>query len=106
MNEAVKYDGEKLRLDLIPPEAIEGLGDVLTYGANKYNDHNWEQGTSWMRIYAALQRHLLAFHRGIDIDEESGMSHLKHALANVSFLLTYQDRNIGTDDRLIIERTK
>ena len=94
-----KYDEDKLRLDLIPPEALEGLAEVLGFGAKKYANRNWEKGMDWMRIYASLQRHLLAFHKGIDVDEESGLKHLHHALTNLTFLVTYQDRDIGKDNR-------
>ncbi len=99
MGGAIKLDDGKLMLDLIPPEAIEGLAEVLTYGAKKYEHRNWEKGFNWMRVYASLQRHLLEFSKGNDIDEESGLSHLHHALANISFLVTFQDRKTGTDNR-------
>jgi len=50
--EGIKHDAGKLRLDLIPPEAIRALGEVLTYGTNKYGDRNWEKGISEDRLYA------------------------------------------------------
>lgn len=94
-----KYDGGKLRLDLVPVEAIEALGAVLTHGASKYGDRNWERGMAWSRPYAALLRHLLAWWRGEDIDPESGLPHLWHAATNAAFLVAYAGRGIGTDDR-------
>lgn len=97
--EGLKYDQNKLRLDLIPPEAIEALGKVLTYGAAKYGDSNWKKGMRWGRIYAALQRHLLAWHGSRDIDSESGLPHLYHALANLTFLIYYTQKKIGKDTR-------
>lgn len=36
--EGLKHDAGKLRLDLIPPEAIRVLGEVLTCGTDKYGD--------------------------------------------------------------------
>lgn len=97
--EGIKYDKNKARLDLIPKEALDALGSVLQYGANKYGDRNWEKGMEWHRVYGALQRHLWAFWSGEDTDPESGLPHLEHALANAAFLLTYYKRKIGTDDR-------
>jgi hypothetical protein len=103
---AQRHNTGKLRLDLLPPEAIEGLASIVTYGAEKYADRDWEKGDKYMTTYASLQRHLLAFHKGIDIDEESGLSHLHHAMANIAFLITYQDRGIGEDDRPVIKKGK
>ena len=40
----VKHDSGKLRMDLVPPEAIKAMADVLTSGAAKYGDRNWEKG--------------------------------------------------------------
>jgi len=34
--EGRKFDGEKPRMDLIPPEAMFALAEILTYGAKKY----------------------------------------------------------------------
>jgi Domain of unknown function (DUF5664) len=65
----------------------------------KTGDRNWENGMSWGRVYAALQRHLVAWHSGQTIDEESGMPHLWHAGCCIAFLITYEKRQIGEDDR-------
>ena len=82
----VKFDQNKLRMDLIPPEVIISLAKVLTYGAAKYEPNNWQHVDS-NRYYASLQRHVLAWASGEDVDHESGLLHLEHALANVAFLL-------------------
>lgn len=91
--EGRKYDVGKLRLDLIPPEVTRALGEILTYGAGKYGDKNWEKGISEDRLYAALQRHLLAWREGEAKDEESGLSHLVHALCNLAMLVTFERRH-------------
>lgn len=96
---AVKLDAGKPRMDLIAPEALQALGSVLAFGANKYADRNWEKGMSWGRVYSALQRHLNAWAAGEDLDPESGMPHLWHAITNVHFLIAYEIREAGTDDR-------
>ncbi len=96
----IKHDSGKLRWDLLPPEPIEGIVKVLTIGAAKYSDRNWESGMSWSRVFAALMRHLWAWWRGEDNDPETGESHLDHAACCILFLRTYAARCIGTDDRL------
>lgn len=97
--EGVKFDTGKRRVDLVPTEAINALADVLTAGAVKYGTHNWRKGMDWSRVYGAAQRHMLAFWGGDDIDEESGMPHLWHALTNIAFLVSYQAMSVGRDDR-------
>ena len=92
MSEGKKYDNGKLRLDLIPPEMHRALGEVLTFGANKYGDRNWEKGITLDRLYAANQRHLLAFLEGERIDPESGFPHLYHAFCNIGMMLTLDQR--------------
>jgi len=98
-----KDDAEKLRMDLIPPEAIEALAEVLTYGASKYEPRNWEKGIKYSRLFAATMRHFVAFWRGENFDKESGISHLKHVLCNVAFLIAFEARgardNWPLDDR-------
>jgi dATP/dGTP diphosphohydrolase len=95
----LKRDDGKPRPDLIPPEAVLLMGHVLAAGARKYADWNWAPGTSWSHYYAAALRHLNAWQGGEDLDPETGLSHLGHALCCVSFLASYQARAVGRDDR-------
>jgi hypothetical protein len=88
MGEGRKFDGEKERYDLIPMECIEDLAKILTMGANKYAANNWQKlDNGEDRYFAALMRHLVASRKGEKIDEESGLSHLAHAMCNIVFLL-------------------
>lgn len=95
-----KDDKEKLRMDLIPVEAIEEIAKVLGFGAKKYGDRDWEKGLSWSRYYGAALRHLTAWWGGEDKDSETGLSHVAHALCCVLILSTYERRGmILFDDR-------
>ena len=85
---------------LLPPEPIDALLQVLEAGARKYGERNWEKGISWIEIWQALMRHLWAWRKGEDLDPESGLPHLHHALANLAFLVAYRARKIGADDRV------
>jgi hypothetical protein len=98
-NEGVKFDTGKPRYDLIPPEVSEALAQVLTFGANKYSARNWENGMNWGRAYGALQRHLNAFWAGEDKDPETGMPHTWHAACCIAFLISFEARGVGKDDR-------
>ena len=96
------HDTGKLRLDLNPPEADEAMAGVLGRSAatGKYEERNWERGIAFMRVYGSVRRHLLAWKKGEDLDPESGLPHLDHALTDTAFLVTYAKRGMVTfDDR-------
>jgi hypothetical protein len=97
--EGRKFDGDKARYDLIPPEIEDAIAKVLTFGASKYGERNWELGMRWGRPYAALRRHMAAWWQGEDTDPETGMSHLWHAACCIAFLTAFEARGVGTDDR-------
>ena len=97
--EGVKHDDGKTRYDLLPPELLEETAKVLSFGATKYGSRNWEYGMSWYRPFGALMRHMWAWWGGEDKDPETGLSHLAHAACCIAFLLAYERRAIGNDDR-------
>jgi hypothetical protein len=98
-DKASHYSENKSGVDQIPPELLLEWGDVFTYGAKKYGRDNWRKGTDWHEFYGSALRHLLRWWAGEDIDPESGLSHLAHALWNVGALRYYQIKGMGTDDR-------
>lgn len=99
----VKFDSDKpYRPELISPELIFSISEVLAYGAKKYAPRNWEKGMAWSRPFGAAMRHLWAWWRGEILDPETGYSHLAHAACCIMFLLTYEQRRVGTDDRFIV----
>lgn len=84
----MKYDGGKLRYDLLPPEPIADIVRVLTYGAQKYDDNSWQTVPNGVARYtAALMRHFEAWRAGESVDRESQLHHLAHAACNAVFLL-------------------
>ena len=107
----VKHDNNKPRLDLIRPEFTLALGEVLAYGADKYNEPVGEtpnylkgDGFNYSRILGSLERHIAEFKMGVNIDPESSKHHLAHAAANVMFLLTYELSDKGIDDRTLLKK--
>lgn len=99
MDEGTKFDQGKVRLELIPPELIYGVGDILTFGAEKYEERNWELGMDWSRVFGALMRHMWKWWGGENTDPETGKSHLWHAGCCIAFLIAYEERGVGKDDR-------
>jgi hypothetical protein len=86
----LKNDGDKVRLDLVPVELVWGLGQVLTFGANKYGAGNYRHGIAYSRVFGALLRHIYAWQSGEELDPESGLPHLHHAACCITFLITYE----------------
>lgn len=92
MNEpGFKADAGKVRLELLPPEAVVWVGKALTYGAAKYAHlppDNWRRVAFGRgRYFGALLRHVFSALRGEHLDPESGLPHLAHAGACAMFLL-------------------
>lgn len=84
----IKYDGHKPEMHLLPPLATLEVGKVLTYGAKKYSPDNWRKLDNLQERYSsAAIRHLLAHMSGEVNDDETGMSHLAHALCCIMFKL-------------------
>ena len=98
--EFIKADINKPEWYLIPPDAIEEIVEVLTYGARKYTPNNWHAGAHWSRYFSACMRHLWKWWGGEDKDPETGYSHLAHAGCCILFLLAYEKRGLGKDDRV------
>jgi len=84
---------------LLPGDALEEIVQVLEFGSIKYSARNWEKGMAWHRPFAALMRHMWAWWRGENADRETGLSHLAHAGCCILFLLAFELRKVGTDDR-------
>ena len=88
-----KNDTAKARWDLLPLPAISQIVDVLTFGAKKYADNNWQHVQQPKdRYFAAALRHIVAWREGESKDPESGLHHLAHASCCLIFLLWF-DRN-------------
>lgn len=97
-----KNDSNKIsRPELIDPDFTLGVGAVLRFGAEKYDDDNWKLGTDpkdIRRIYGAIQRHLLAHQSGEIIDKETGLNHMLHVATNAMFLY-YHTKGINNELR-------
>jgi len=92
--------GKKLsQLGSLDPASLYTLSEVSGMGANKYAAHNFLKGYAWSLSYDAMQRHLLKFWMGEELDPESGLPHVAHAAWHCLTLLSFVQRQLGTDDR-------
>jgi len=53
--EGVKFDAEKIRCELLPPDVLLEIAKVSTVGARKYKPRNWEKrdalvATTWCSL--------------------------------------------------------
>jgi len=95
----IKHDEGKLPLHLLPFDALECIAEILDFGMKKYAPRNWEKGMDWSRVYRATLSHMFKWWMRAGPDEETGKSHLWHAGCCILFLITYEYRGIGRDDR-------
>lgn len=94
----LRYNSGKVKVELLPPEWELALGIVMTRGAEKYEMRNWERGMSWGTMLGCARRHMLRFALGERHDRDTGCHHLAMAAWNLLALMTYDIREIGTND--------
>jgi hypothetical protein len=85
MNTGRKFDEGKEKWSLLDYETIREMVQVLTVGAEKYGDINYQR-VDPKRYQDALMRHIVAMIAGEENDPEDGKSHASHAMANLMFL--------------------
>ena len=98
---AMKFDGDKAPLAWIPRECTEGIAKVLAFGAEKYDKDNWRKGIPMSKCISASLRHINAYNDGEDLDPESGLPHIDHALCGLMFVQWYAIHRPECDDRYI-----
>ncbi len=88
-NKAFRTNENKLRYDLCPAIAQREYAKVWTEGLKKYPARNWEKGFLFSEVIASAMRHLEAMRLGEMIDEESGLLHSAHLMANSAMLTEF-----------------
>ena len=86
--QALRYNENKVQLSHIleADYAIEGVCEVLEFGAKKYDRSNYKKGFPKEQLIDSLLRHLTKYINGEELDSESNLHHLNHVLANSIFL--------------------
>lgn len=97
MEKATRYNEGKPKWSLVDFKSLEPLVRVLEFGAVKYGKFNWQKGLPEEEILESLSRHLFELMSGNEFDEETGVSHIGHIMANAMFY-AYQKRN-GKENR-------
>ena len=97
---AMRFSEDKIRFDLIPPEALIELARVYEMGALKYEDENWRKGLPYSSSIRAINSHLTLWRSGQAVDADTGCHHLAQVAWNALTLLVYELTRSGTDDRI------
>ena len=86
-DQSIKADAGKARLTLVPQKILWDIAEVRAYGLKKYGSaENWKK-VEIERYKDAAFRHFLKYLSNPQgVDEESGISHLKHLACNIAFL--------------------
>lgn len=88
-----KHDSNKPRYSLLPTGTVNQVIQVLEYGAVKYEIDNWQRVPSARtRYYDAAMRHIDDWWNGSEVDEESSLPHLAHAICCLLFLLWFDEQ--------------
>ena len=88
----IKADSGKLQWSLLPFAELKDVVQVLMLGAKKYSPDNWKKCDDVTRYKDALMRHVISYISGDKRDEESGLSHLAHAICNCLFLMWFDNQ--------------
>jgi hypothetical protein len=91
---------KKAPLRFVPPALVIGAAEAMAIGAEKYGPYNWrDQPVSLMTYIEAIDRHLMAFRDGEDIATDSGVHHVRHAVAGMAIILDAMANDVLIDDR-------
>jgi len=105
MESGMKFDDDKARWDLLNLPVLQGVAEVLTFGAQKYAADNWQKVENGKeRYFAAMMRHYAAAMAGGHRDGESDLPHWAHMLCNAMFLAHFLKHGDAPPVEPVIER--
>jgi len=98
--QALRYNQGKPELSymLHANYAIQGMCEVMTFGARKYNKLNWQKPFDKDQLIDSLLRHLMAYTNGEEYDKESKLHHLDHVMCNSMFLSYHYNKRKPVDE--------
>ncbi len=95
----IRHHEGKPRWDLLAYDTLWEMAAVMTEGAKKHGERDWEKGVSYNDYFSAAMRHLSAWHLGESMDPQSKHNHLAHAMCDLMIIFANELRHIGEDDR-------
>jgi len=99
----LKRAENKPQIQLLPVDALMEVARVISHGAGKHGANSWrDEPTPWTERFGSMLRHTYAALNGQDVDPDTGADgcyHLAEAIAQGLFLLEYELKDLGEDDR-------
>ena len=101
VQEGLRFNTAKPQLsyNALGLEVQHGEAAVWEFGATKYAPGNWLTGMSWTGSANSLQRHLVAFLSGEDLDPETDLPHVDHLICCAKILSNSFHTRPDLDDR-------
>ena len=88
----------KPELGLVYQSTLVAIAKVRRFGINKHgNSEDWRT-TEEVKHQDAILRHIMAYVDGEELDRESGLPHLAHALTTISFEI---ERKYGKANKMM-----
>ena len=101
MSVGQKFDEGKHQWSLLPWSALRVVVAVLGFGAQKYAPNQWQDVPEAKTRYAdAALRHLTAWMCGEQLDPESKLPHLAHAVCCLLFLIWFDNKEDAKHEEL------
>lgn len=96
----IHKDEGKEMLSIIPYPAMKLAAEIFTYGLQKYAEYNYKNppGLTTKQLINSCMRHVWKYNNGEDLDPESGLSHLGHAMANLMMIIDLHANGMGGED--------
>jgi hypothetical protein len=89
------------------PVPIKSIARIMEFGATKYDDGNWKLGGKPDKEYLdSMFRHITLWLEGEVYDEDSGCSHLGHAIWNLMALHQLNHPDEVFNESVFSERCK
>lgn len=95
----IRENKGKPRWGLVDFDSLEDMVRVLEFGADKYGDGNWQKGLLTVEVCESMLRHIFAYLRGENKDDQSGISHIGHIQCNAMFLAYMDKKKPEMDNR-------
>lgn len=92
-DEPLAKKSTKPDLWLLPGDALKRAAVVAMRGNEKYDEGSWKTVPVRDLVSAAL-RHLTSYADGEELDDETGLCHLDHALASLLFAVSNEGRRV------------
>lgn len=91
---------KKINTFAVPPAAILYASLAMNNGGQKYGFYNWrDKEVVFSVYYSAAMRHMFSLLDGQELDPESGLPHLAHAMACLAIIIDAKEAGKLVDDR-------